>query len=360
MGEWTLENILGIQRGTYRPELEQKQGEFSFLDKQYQELGTHSYVQDVLSTKKKLASAEAGSHRVYSVQGWFPYGAESNVRKAKMYREELSELFKSKDRPVYEQYVQTEKQRSAAKQRIRELQQIEREENLETSISSEKVSNESVEGIVKQYNKKVDEYNKLKSSEKSSEKGKALKNVTEKLGGRIDYYAQIYNKYDTPQLGNVKRSFKDVRIAERTFTAQKNAKLAQIAAIKDPVEKRLVMERDLPYFEGTEKQLKSFKKLVNIDTKNQLEEMGSGNQGIIGAPEAPAMTPTGTSRVPFSQNMPFNEAPSLPKDPMSGFENYFKGNNNYNFNKKGNDYGFNTKGMYGVGKSKGRNSLFGW
>jgi len=110
------------------------------------------------------------------------------------------------------------------------------------------------------------------------------------------------------------------------------------------------MERDLPYFEGTGKQLKDFKKLVNIDTKNQLEEMGAGNQGMIGSPEAPAATPTGTMRVPFSQNMPFNEAPSLPYDPMSRFENYFK--------SKGNDYGFNTKGMYGFGKSKRKGEYF--
>jgi hypothetical protein len=356
MGEWTLENILGIQRGTYRPELEQKQGEFSFLDKQYQELGTHSYVQDVLSTKKKLASAEAGSHEMYSVQGWFPSGAASNVKKAKMYKEELSELFKSKDRPIYEQYVQTEKQRSAAKQRIRELEQTDKYEQTEKQYAeSQKISGGKIDDVVSFYNRKVEEYEKLPSNKKQSQEGKALLNTTKLLGDRITHYENIYGQVDAPDLGIVKRNFKDVRIANRMFQQQKARKMSEIAGIKDPVEQKLVSERDLPYFEGTEKSLKTYSKKVNIETREKLEDLGAGNQGMIGAPEAPqtpAASPTGTLRVPYSQRMPFNEAPSLPYDPMSRFENYFSG--------KGNDYGFNTKGMYGGRKrSKGGNT-FNW
>jgi hypothetical protein len=354
MGDWVLENILGIQRGTHRPELGQKQSEYNFLDKQYQELGTHSYVQDVLSTKKKLASAEAGSHRVYSVQGWFPYGAESNVRKAKMYREELAELMKSKDRPVYEEYEKTEKQRLKTEQRLKELKQIDKYEQTEKQYAeSQKISGGKIEDVVSFYNKKVDEYEKLPSHKKTSHEGKALLNTTKLLGDRITHYENIYGRVDTPDLGVVKRNFKDVRIAERMFREQKARKMAEIATLKDPVEQQIVRERDLPYFEQTGKELGTYSKKINIETKERLEDLGAGNQGMIGAPEAPqtpAASPTGTLRVPYSQRMPFNEAPSLPYDPMSRFENYFKG---------GNDYGFNTKGMYG-GNKKRKGGNFNW
>ena len=83
MGEWILENILGIQRGAHRPELEQKQGEFNFLDQRYKELGTHDYVIKVKDTKRKLEHAKAGAREMYSVQGWFPSGAAASAKKSK-------------------------------------------------------------------------------------------------------------------------------------------------------------------------------------------------------------------------------------------------------------------------------------
>jgi len=354
MGEWTLENILGIQRGTHRPELEQKQGEFNFLDQRYKELGTHDYVMKVKDTKRKLAEATAGSREMYSMQGWFPSGAASAAKKVKIYGAELGKLFASKEKPIYEEYERTEKQRLTTGQRLRELKKIEEYDKTEQQYSeSQKIKGENIEDVVSFYNKKVEEYEKLPSTVRDSPKGKALLNTTKLLGDRITHYENIYRRVDAPDLGVVKRSFKDVRIAERVFQQHKARKMAEIAGIKDPVEKKLVMERDLPYFEGTGQALKSFSKKVNIETKERLEDLGAGNQGMIGAPQAPetpAASPTGTLRVPYSQRMPFNEAPSLAYDPMSRFENYFK---------SGNDYGFNTKGMYG-GRKKGKGGQFNW
>jgi len=325
MANWVLENILGISSSPkYAKEIEQLKKDIEPLDKQYK---------DLRATIPPIPFPQ-GKYHHYAV--WSGYRKREAAHAAKY-------------KPVYDKLAKIQEKRAPIQKRLQELKKLEEIETAERPLLKEKAA-ESVEGLVTQYNKKVDEYNKLPEYKKSTTEGKALKNVTEKLGERIDHYAKIYNAYDTPDLGNVKRTFKDVRRADRVFRQQKERKLAEIAAIKDPVEQKLVMERDLPYFEGTEKQLKGFKKLVNIETKNKLEELGSGNQGFIGAPEVPAATPTGTLRIPFSQRMSLNEMPSMPQDPLGKVENYLRG---------GNDYGFNLKGMYSYKPKKGGYG-FGW
>jgi len=148
----------------------------------------------------------------------------------------------------------------------------------------------------------------------------------QKYKSQVDKFINFYNTREPENLeiGEIERSFKGISRARGRLESLKAEKLKRFEMIEDPIERQVAMEQDLPQFEDTEKQLKQFRKVINVETTQQLEELNAGGAGILGGPTTPADSPTGSMYVPMKKVAQYQMSLGISKDPLSIAGDYFK------------------------------------